>query len=54
MLIPSESGVQAQLLEVMRMLLDSETIDTVSPSLLYGLCVYPPFWFNLTTLLYNQ
>nr|XP_024382924.1 serine/threonine-protein phosphatase 4 regulatory subunit 3-like isoform X3 [Physcomitrium patens] len=28
MLIPSESGVQAQLLEVMRMLLDSETIDT--------------------------
>lgn len=30
MLTPSEGGLQAQLLEIMRMLLDSETMDTVS------------------------
>lgn len=29
MLTPSEGGLQAQLLEIMRMLLDSETMDTV-------------------------
>ncbi len=30
MLTPSEGGLQAQLLEIMRMLLDLETMDTVS------------------------
>lgn len=30
MLTPSEDGLQAQLLEIMRMLLDSETMDSVS------------------------
>lgn len=30
MLTPSEGGLQAQLLEIMRMLLDSETLELVS------------------------
>lgn len=39
MLTPSEGGLQAQLLEIMRMLLDSETMDTVSSKHWIGVCV---------------
>lgn len=39
MLTPSEGGLQAQLLEIMRMLLDSETMDTVSLKHWIRLCM---------------